>query len=285
MDRHAFLSSGRRFRVALAPLLALVLACMAGTARADIWGFIDDSGQTHLATARVDARYTLFMKGGAVADEAAGRTVPGTASDGLTKTRLFQRLVASPNIARFEPLIRAAAERSGLDADLVKAVVAVESGFEPTAVSDKGAVGLMQVLPATGERYGVRPDRRRSIEQKLADPAINLDVGTRYLADLRRQFAARPELALAAYNAGENAVVRHGNAIPPYAETEAYVKLVDQFHAFYRPVVRGNVAEVNGRLHVTIPARRNLPEPGVPLRLPAPAADIVVPPASERDAS
>ena len=254
--------------------------CMgaASAARADIYGYIDDQGITHLATEALDAHYTLFLKTGP--DTATADAKPAVADPSLMKSRLFQRLVSHPNIARFEPMIRAAALRHGLDPQLVKAVIAVESGFEPSAVSDKGAVGLMQILPATGARYGVRADRSKSVDAKLADPMLNVEIGTRYLSDLRRQFAHRPELALAAYNAGENAVIRYRNTIPPFPETLAYVKLVDQFHTYYDP---GRVAKRTplDRIRVTVPAaRRNMPDPNVRLRLPAPeaaAASIAVP--------
>ncbi len=259
---------------------AVVVLAAAGAARADVYGYIDEAGVTHLATTRLDANYTLFLK----TDEASP---PATAvpSDALMKSRLFQRLVDHPNVRRYEPLIRQAALRHRLDPQLVKAVVAVESGFEPSAVSPKGAVGLMQVLPATGERYGVRADRKKTVDAKLADPVLNLEIGTRYLADLHRMFPTVP-LALAAYNAGENTVVRYRNQVPPYPETQAYVKLVDQFHAYYAPP---RVAtDPAARIRVTMPAaRRNLPDPSVPLRLPAPAIDATadesrtIPPAAD----
>ena len=258
-------------------LLACVLSLgIASNARADVYGYVDDKGTLHLANEKIDEHYTLFMKAreGAVplsvlrAEEAEAAAAPDPE---LTKTRLFKRLMAHPNIARYEPLIRAAASRNGLDPQLVKAVVAVESGFDAGAVSDKGAVGLMQVLPATGERYGVRADRRKSVDAKLTDPKLNLDVGTRYLADLHRMFVDRPELALAAYNAGENAVVRFRNKVPPFPETQAYVKLVGQFHAFYGPARTVKDVDVATRIRMTIPARRNLPDPNVTLRMAVPA--------------
>ena len=256
--------------------LALVLL-VASPARADIYGYIDAAGVTHLATEKLDNQYTLFLKTG---DDGAGSRASqadAASNDALMKTRLFKRLVDHPNVAKYEPMIRAAASRHGLDPQLVKAMVAVESGFEPRAVSDKGAVGLMQVLPATGERYGVRADKKKSVDQKLADPTLNLEIGTRYLADLKKMLASRPELALAAYNAGENAVVRFRNAIPPFPETQAYVKLVDQFHAFYSPRRETRDASGKQRIRLTIAARRNLPDPDMPLRLLAPAASIAVP--------
>lgn len=244
-------------------------------ARADIYGYIDAAGVTHLATERLDDQYTLFMRSGggpqlSGADPVSPNDTPDAA---LMKTRLFQRLVDHPNIRRYAALIDAAAGRHGLDSHFVKAVIAVESGFEPGAVSTKGAVGLMQVLPATGERYGLRADRRGTVEAKLADPVLNLEIGTRYLADLRKLFTNRRDLVLAAYNAGENAVVRHRYAVPPYPETQAYVKLVDQFRAFYAPSSAASPAASGDRLRVTIPARRNLPDPSMRLRLPAPAGD------------
>lgn len=264
-------------------LVLLVFIATTAVARADVYGYVDPAGTLHLATEKLDAHYTLFMKAGDGASPLRivrpGRAGSGETDPVLAKTRLFQRLVDHPNIARFETMIGAAAARHGLDPQLVKAVIAVESGFDPGAISDKGAVGLMQVLPATGERYGVHADRRKTVDAKLADPALNVEIGTRYLADLRRMFANRPELALAAYNAGENAVVRFRNAIPPFPETQAYVKLVDQFHAFYNPARHATDAGPSidqNRIRVMIPARRNLPDPDGPLRLPAPPLDATL---------
>ena len=110
-----------------------------------------------------------------------------------------------------------AARESGLDPELVHAVIAVESAYQPAAVSPKGAVGLMQVLPETARSYGVR---------KLTDVAANLRAGTRHLSSLLERFDNRLELALAAYNAGEGAVRRYNNTIPPYPETRHYVPAV-----------------------------------------------------------
>ena len=113
--------------------------------------------------------------------------------------------------------IALAARESGLDPELVHAVIAVESAYQPAAVSPKGAVGLMQVLPETAQAHGVR---------NLTDVAANLRAGTRHLSSLMERFDNRLELALAAYNAGEGAVRRHNNNIPPYPETRHYVPAV-----------------------------------------------------------
>ncbi len=117
--------------------------------------------------------------------------------------------VASP----FAPLIERQARAKGVDPGLVHAVIRAESAYRPDAVSPKGAVGLMQLMPATARRFGVL-DREH--------PESNVSAGTAYLRLLLDRFGSLP-LALAAYNAGEGAVMRHGNQIPPYAETRGYV--------------------------------------------------------------
>ncbi len=114
-------------------------------------------------------------------------------------------------------MVDSAAGRAGLNADLVRAVVFVESGFQPAARSSAGAVGLMQLIPATAARFGLHDP---------TNPERNLDAGTRYLAWLLRRFRGDVRLALAGYNAGEGAVIKHGYRIPPYAETQAYVPAV-----------------------------------------------------------
>ncbi len=114
---------------------------------------------------------------------------------------------------KFDPMIRALARRHGLDPDLVHAIVLVESAYDPIAVSKAGAIGLMQLMPATAERFGVID---------ATDPEQNIEAGVRYLKTLAVQFD-RLELVLAAYNAGEDAVERFGRTVPPYPETQAYV--------------------------------------------------------------
>jgi soluble lytic murein transglycosylase-like protein len=134
----------------------------------------------------------------------------------------FARRTAPPDLGapHLQHLVTTASRRYGLDPRLVGALVHVESAFQTRAQSPKGALGLMQIMPATGERYGVGAPR------DLLDPATNIDVGTRYLRDLHRMFDGNVELVLAAYNAGEGAVKRHGNRIPPYRETQDYVRKI-----------------------------------------------------------
>lgn len=128
----------------------------------------------------------------------------------------------------FADQIEKAARDTALDPALVHALIYVESRYQPAARSPKGALGLMQVLPDTAARYGVA-NAGRSVE-------ANLKAGTRYLRDLMSLFEGRLELALAAYNAGENAVLRHGRSIPPYRETRQYVPAVlDQYREWRSP--------------------------------------------------
>lgn len=122
-----------------------------------------------------------------------------------------------------EPLARiveAAAQRHEIDARIVQAVIQVESAYDPQARSPKGALGLMQLMPATAVRLGATPS------SNLFDPALNIELGVRYLRLLGNLFNGRLELVLAAYNAGEGAVMRHGMRVPPYPETQAYVRKI-----------------------------------------------------------
>jgi soluble lytic murein transglycosylase-like protein len=118
-------------------------------------------------------------------------------------------------------MIERVANAHDLRPELIHAVIRAESAYQADAVSSKGAVGLMQLMPATAERYGV-VDR--------SDPEQNVQGGVAYLRDLLELFESDLRLALAAYNAGENAVMRYGNAIPPYPETQNYVRKVIRFY-------------------------------------------------------
>jgi len=121
--------------------------------------------------------------------------------------------------------IDAIARRHGVDPHLVRAVIRVESNFDPKAVSPKGAAGLMQLMPETAMRYGV---------ENRFDPTQNVEGGVRYLRDLMAMFDGNLSLALAAYNAGEGAVIKYGRRIPPYPETQQYVVGVRSFYNQFR---------------------------------------------------
>ena len=247
----------RRSGSSIAGLIALALALFGGNARANLWGYLDEQGAAHFATEKLDERYQLFFKGETNVDAAArAKAAAPPTSEDFSRSRMYQYVTRHPNVAKFAPLIERDARLNGLDPALVKAVIAVESAFEPAAVSPKGALGLMQVTPDTGARYGVVADKGRSTEQKLLDPAINLSIGTRYLRDLLVLFANDLGLALAAYNAGEQTVQYYKKSIPPFPETQEYVKLVRQFYALYRPPPAVPPAPAR----VMIPRRHRMPD-------------------------
>jgi soluble lytic murein transglycosylase-like protein len=242
------------------PLLAaLSLSLLCTTAHADIWGYIDARGDAHFAAEQLDERYQLFMKGNAEMD--ASRILPPSAAE--KDTPLFRYLSQHPNLKKYEKYLTQIAHEYQLDPALLKAVMAAESGFDPAAVSPRGAIGLMQVLPSTAERFGLQADRKRSIAQKLTDPKINIRLGARYLQFLQKLYPDQLPLMLASYNAGEGAVQKY-NAIPPFPETRNYVKVVTQFYHLYKPAGSGTgifsgTAKDGRRLHMTIPAERRKP--------------------------
>lgn len=155
-------------------------------------------------------KYRLQMKGGAV-EVAADDVVAIEPED------VFAPVQAKPVIAPpYRELVEAAATRYSVDADLITSVIAVESNFDPKAVSRKNARGLMQLLPETAAQLGVK---------NIDDPQENIDAGTRYLRDLLRKYHNDLVLTLAAYNAGPERVQQYGR-VPPFAETISYVRRV-----------------------------------------------------------
>ena len=130
--------------------------------------------------------------------------------------------VLRERIREYRPLIMQAARETGLDANLIHAVILAESAYNPKAVSPKGAMGLMQLMPATAKRFDVTD---------AYDPVQNIRGGTRYLKFLMDRFGNDIELATAAYNAGEGAVEKYGRTIPPYRETQDYVRKVKGYMA------------------------------------------------------
>ena len=151
--------------------------------------------------------------------------VPPSAVRGFVPDEVLDEVAVPPG-GDLREAAAAAARRHGLDPELVIAVAAVESGFRPEAVSPKGAQGLMQLMPRTAEALGV---------ENAFDPAQNLDGGARHLGQLLTLYGGDLAKALAAYNAGEGAVHRHGGE-PPYRETRAYVKKVlERYHGEKKP--------------------------------------------------
>ncbi len=189
-------------------LLASAALGLPSLCSADIYSFRDENGVVHFSNLpHLDKRYKLVYR------------IPTAPSQ--RPNAWSPKGPSVVDIARLVPIIDNAAKAHGVDARLIHAVIRAESGYNTAAVSSKGAIGVMQLIPATGQRYGA---------VNLQDATENIFAGTRYLRDLLNMFNGNVELALAGYNAGENAVIRAGNRIPPYPETIAYVPKVMGFY-------------------------------------------------------
>ena len=181
-------------------LLAAVLLVPA-YAQAEIYKYRGPDGSLHFTDRPMGGRYKLMWR--------SGKSAKRKGNYSLAKMR--------ENRSRLTPLIEKVAKEQRLHPGLLHAMVRIESAYNPQAVSKKGAQGLMQLMPATANRYGVADSY---------DPKQNLEGGARYMKDLLALFEYDIRLALAAYNAGENAVKRYGNSIPPFPETINYVDKV-----------------------------------------------------------
>lgn len=195
-------------------LLLLATAISAGIAHADIYRYVDSDGQVHFTNVPTDSRYKVYRKNRSNSGNPVAETLAGEVRYYNEKAR-----------ARYAKHIQDAARLTQLDPALIHAVISAESGYNPFARSKKGAAGLMQLMPETAKRYGVK---------NRLDPAENIHGGARYLRDLVQMFNNDLQLAVAAYNAGENAVVKYGNRIPPYSETMTYVPRVMTYYRKYR---------------------------------------------------
>ena len=202
----------------------LLAACLAGgSAQAALWGYVDGQGLAHFAQEPLDARYQLVLGDGNTRDSAR---VPGK-TDGTGS--LLTWLDIAPEVKAVAPWLREAARESGVDAELLKAVIAVESGFDAAAVSPRGAIGLMQLTADSADRYATDAERRTPAPARLRNARTNIHTGARMLADLVRRYE-RIDVALAAWNAGEGAVRKHGGGLPPIDETRAHVHLVMELY-------------------------------------------------------
>jgi hypothetical protein len=202
-------------RVMRAALFTLVLAVCSQGARADY--FVMRSG----ARLNVDAyqllgeRYRVQMNGGTA--EIAVSDVVAIEPEEIFVSAPRMPLMQAP----YGQLIQTSAKKYGVDADLVFSVIAAESNFDPQAISHRGARGLMQLLPSTANRLGVKD---------IFDPRQNIDAGTRYLRDLLALYQGDLALTVAAYNAGPGAVQKYGR-VPPYRETISYVRAIRKTYA------------------------------------------------------
>lgn len=261
----------KKFRAVLAGLL--LLAALLPAAQAEVWGYVDARGVAHFAPEKVDERYELFFRGESF-DTSAGLRTPRAVAVPTSAPRLIAFFEVSPSYKQVKHHLREASRANHVDYELLQALIATESGFDARAVSPKGAVGLMQVMPATAERYGVTGDSKTPVGKKLTDPRTNIKAGTRYLRYLLDLFPGRLELALAAYNAGEGAVQRAGNKVPNYRETQNYVKTVMQLYGMLKPPSMTAGGQAPRRVRMELPVggavgRGNLPAgnavPAVPV--------------------
>ena len=188
--------------VGLIGALLLVMLCPPA-AIADIYMFVDREGVVHFTNVPTssDSDYRVYIKEGS-------QFAPGN---------------YSPD--RYDPYIREASELYGLSYPLLKAIIKAESDFNPRAVSRKGALGLMQLMPENVRRLNVSDP---------FDPWQNIMGGARYFRQMLDRFKGKLSLSLAAYNAGPTTVERYNNQIPPYRETENYVEKVLQYYYFYK---------------------------------------------------
>jgi hypothetical protein len=208
--------TGRRDRRKGVRLLGFGLLCLgiAAPASAQIYSWHDANGNLVVSNRRQNG-----------APEAQSHSVPTAPVAPKTDTVRATRYVAPERIRVFDDLISEHSKNHGIRADLVRAVVQVESAFDPRAKSPKGALGLMQLMPSTARLYSV---------MDAFNPAENIRGGVAYLRSLLDRYQNNEELALAAYNAGPGAVDKYSQQVPPYRETKNYVKQIN--HIAARPV-------------------------------------------------
>lgn len=197
-----------RSQLFISPILLMLM--LSSAVHADIYKYVDKYGRVILTDKPKNNNYKRLVK-----------TWKGWEE---RKSQVDYDEFAA-NKKKFSATIEFYASRYSLPISLLHAVITAESAYDPNAISRAGAVGLMQLMPETAKRYGVSNRR---------NPSDNVNGGTRYLRDLLRMFNNNVVLALAAYNAGEGAVKKHGNKVPPYNETRNYVKKVIAYYKEYR---------------------------------------------------
>jgi soluble lytic murein transglycosylase-like protein len=208
-------------RTSVLTLVVAILALGGADAGADVYKYVDAKGNTYFTDSPLrGSKYKLEWKRESrkLVDENRERLARATQpaiSKPARASKPSKKL--GERRARVTHVVDQNAQRYGLLPELLHAVIRTESAYNPQAVSHAGAQGLMQLMPGTAARYGVRDS---------FDPAQNVRGGAAYLRDLLDMFDQDLRLALAGYNAGENAVIKYGRQIPPYSETQDYVRKV-----------------------------------------------------------
>ena len=180
-------------------LVVLALLLTPNTSMADIYRYIDENGVMHFTNAPTSSKFKLFM-------------------------RERQVFISKLDSNQFDPIISEASKKYGIEAPLIKAVIKAESDFDPNAISNKGARGLMQIMPMNYRLLNV---------ENPFDPNQSIDGGARYLRDMLDRYNGSLNLSLAAYNAGPGAVDRYGG-VPPYPETSDYIERVLRYYQRYK---------------------------------------------------
>ena len=178
-------------------LLLALLLCISAPLWAEIYRYVDKNGVWHFTNIKTDRRYTIFISG--------------------------TRKTSAEYIKEFSGIINQASKRFGIDAHFIRAIIKAESGFDHKAISRKGAQGLMQLMPGTADDMAV---------EDPFDPEENIFGGARYFSLLLKRFKNDKILALAAYNAGPEAVETH-KGVPPFPETKTFVKRVMDYYETY----------------------------------------------------
>jgi soluble lytic murein transglycosylase-like protein len=179
--------------------LVVVLLAAPGSGQADIYRYVDENGVMHFTNAPTSGKFKLFMR----------------------ERKVF---ISKLDSNLFDPIISDASRKYGIEAPLIKAVIKAESDFDPNAISNKGARGLMQIMPMNYRLLNV---------ENPFDPNQSIEAGARYLRDMLARYNGKLNLSLAAYNAGPGAVDRHGG-VPPYPETEDYIERVLRYYQRYK---------------------------------------------------
>jgi soluble lytic murein transglycosylase-like protein len=193
----------------------MLMAC-APLCHADIYRYVDQDGKVHFTNVPEDSRFKLYL---------ATEKEPSAVANTITHR---YRPYPPADRKKYHAHVMAAARAFQLEPALIHAVISAESGYNPLARSPKGAKGLMQLMPDTARRYGV---------DNPLDPRQNIQGGSAYLRDLLTLFGNDLNLALAAYNAGEGAVMEYGHRIPPYRETTQYVPKVLSYYKRYKTMM------------------------------------------------
>lgn len=205
-------------RVALLLNLSILLLGSIAPANADIYMYIDKSGNKYFSERKENRNYTLLLRSDT-------NTAPPSFKNWKEKSYTNMTIPRNKTLQKqYHPIIVNAANKNQLEPAFLHAVITAESAYQRSAVSSAGARGLMQLMPETANRFGV---------DNSFDPQQNIFAGALYLKILLKEFRTK-ELALAAYNAGEGTVRRYKNSIPPYPETQKYVSKVLTFYHYYQ---------------------------------------------------